>query len=383
MSRGTVDEVRTEVQLPEPGRFWIRYVPRAWEVPDRPWVDLAQGALGAWERAPRGRTGDLAAWAEARADDLFYLPPVPAKRSATRDRVAQSLLVSGTPVLVQLFPDEATTVPGVKGVAFVYDLLACLLDRDLGALRRLPAGSCAVWPLIAGLSDDPSLWEVGCGDLAAAGVRQVQAMTLTLSAGDRRRLAERRGDAEEAFDALFHAPEPSERSFAQAAARHGLEPFLPRPLPRPPLLGEGNRRLAGLVASIADLWLRLGRPGETGHALYRSARWIDGSAYDVEGLAREGNLGVLPLEEIARSAVAEWVEEGESSLLRELQDEYLSSGPPTTPDSAPADPRAGRGSPPWPPSYPGRPQGGAPTETFAGPDSDPSSPEDRLRGDAK
>jgi hypothetical protein len=253
---------------------------------------------------------------------------VPAKRGAARDRVAQALLVAGTPVLVQLFPEEATTVPAVKGVSFVYDLLACLLDRDLGALRRLPAGSCAVWPLVAGLTDDPSLWEVGCRDLAACGVRQAQALALVLSPGDRRRLAERRGDAEEAFDALFHAPEPSERAFALVAARHGLEPFLPRPLPRPPLLGEGNRRLAALVASIADLWLRLGRPGETGHALYRSARWIDGASYDVEGLAREGNLGVLPLDELAREILAEAEETGESRLLAELTAEYLREGDP-------------------------------------------------------
>jgi hypothetical protein len=329
VSRATADAVKPEVQLPEPGRFWIRYSPRApreWELPERPWVDLAQGVLGVWERAPRGRSGDLTAFAEARADDLFYLPPVPAKRGAARDRVAQSLLVAGTPVLVQLFPDEATTVPAVKGVAFVYDLLACLLDRDLGALRRLPAGSCAVWPLLAGLTDDPALCEVGCRDLAAAGVRQAQALAVTLSPGDRRRLAERRPDAGEAFDALFHRPEPSERSFAQLAARHGLEPFLPRPLPRPPLWGEGNRRLAGVIASIADLWLRLGRPGEAGQALYRSARWIDAATHDVEAVVREGNLAVLPLDDLARGALLQYVEEGESRLLAELLEEYLSSG---------------------------------------------------------
>ena len=40
-------------QLPEPGRFWIRYVPKAWEPPERPWINLATGTLGDWGRNPK------------------------------------------------------------------------------------------------------------------------------------------------------------------------------------------------------------------------------------------------------------------------------------------------------------------------------------------
>ena len=80
------------------------------------------------------------------------------------------------------------------------------------------------------------------------------------------------------------------------AHRHGLEPFLSRPLPRPPVLGAGNRRIGGVLALAGELWLRLGRPVEQGQALYRAARWVDRSSYDLEALAREGNLGVLPLD---------------------------------------------------------------------------------------
>ena len=37
--------LRPAALLPEAGRFWIRYVPRAWESPEQPWVHLAEGRL--------------------------------------------------------------------------------------------------------------------------------------------------------------------------------------------------------------------------------------------------------------------------------------------------------------------------------------------------
>ena len=55
-----VSEAKPASQLPEPGRFWIRYVPKAWEPPERPWIHLAAAALGDWGRAeaalPRPRS---------------------------------------------------------------------------------------------------------------------------------------------------------------------------------------------------------------------------------------------------------------------------------------------------------------------------------------
>lgn len=344
MSRSAALDPRPADLLPEPGRCWIRYVPRAWDVPDRPWVDLAAGAVGAWERGAAPRSPELPAGDEARADDVFYLPPVTARRAPARDRLASRLLVAGTPVVVQLFPGEETSIPAVQGAAFVYDLLACLVDRELGELRRLRAGSCAVWPLIAGLTDDPALWDLGCRDLVESGAAQALGLAVSLSPRDRRRLAERRGEEESTFDALFHRPAPAERDFALAAARHGLAPFLPRPLPRPPLHGAGNRRLAGEVASIGDLWLRLGRPTESGHAFYRDARWIDATGYDVEALAREGNLGVLPLDVASRAVLVELVGTGRSSLLAELRDEYVDPArraPPDEPEERSPSPRDG------------------------------------------
>jgi hypothetical protein len=306
-SRGLSGEAKPAAQLPEPGRFWIRYVPRSWEPSERPWVNLAAGTLGEWGRTPK-KPSDLAALAATPLDDVLYFPPVPPRRAASRDEVAQTRLMAGTPVLVQLLPGEESTVPQVTGAAIVFDLLPALLDRDLGRLRRLPAGASAMFPLLPGVTDDPALWELACRDLAAAGVRCVQALAPALEPADRRRLAERWGE-EEAFEAVFHREPPAERDFARLAHRHGLEPFLPRPLPRPPVLGAGNRRIAGVLALAAELWLRLGRPVDIGQALYKDARWIDRS--------------VLPLATASREIVAECAENGESERLDRLLADYL------------------------------------------------------------
>lgn len=323
---------RPAAQLPEPGRFWIRYTPRAWDTPELPWVHLAAGKLGDWiRRGARGAASasvTIAAFAENPLDDVLYLPPVAPKRAAARDDLARTRLVDGTPVLVQLFPGEESTIPAVNGVAFVVDLLSALLDRDLDRLARVPAGAAAVWPLIPALTDDAELWEEGCGRLAAAGVRCVQPIAPDLSPADRRRLFDEWGN-DDLFEALFHRDARSERDFARAAHRHGLVPFLPRPIPRAPIQGRENREAGGLLALAADLWMRLGRTVEPGQALYRAARWADETSYDLEGLAREGNLGVLPaLDERSREVVMDWAETGESSLVAELLAEYVSQEEP-------------------------------------------------------
>jgi hypothetical protein len=325
--------LRPAALLPEAGRFWIRYVPRAWEPPEHPWVHLAEGRLGEWGRAASQAaqkagigTNVFALLAGEPLDDVLYLPPVPTRRAAARDKLAGSRLVDGTPVVLQLFPGDESTVPVVSGMAFVFDLLPALLARDFERMDKVPRGGTAVWALISGLTDDPALWDEGCARLAAAGVRCVQAVAPELSPADRRRLAERwatEENEEALFEALFHKQPPSERDFARVAHRHGLTPFLPRPLPRPPVLRIENRRIGGVLALIAELWLRLGRSEEQGQAFFRDARWIDETQYDVEAVADEGNLAVLPLEPASHQVIAEVVETGASELLNGLLADYV------------------------------------------------------------
>jgi hypothetical protein len=204
----------------------------------------------------------------------------------------------------------------------VYDLSAALLTGALDALGQLPPGAAAVWPLLAGLTDGETLWQEGCGALAAARVGTVQALAPSLSPADRRRLAE--GRADDVFHALFHRPPRAERDFARTAHRFGLAPFLSRPLPRPPLGGATNRRLAADLLLLAELWLAVGRPPGRGLALSRAARWVDEASYDVPSLARDGNLAVVEaLDPASQALIAEWVQAGHLPLLDQLLTEYL------------------------------------------------------------
>src|SRR4029077_18443968 len=116
-----LSEAKPASQLPEVGRFWIRYVPKSWEAAERPWIHLAGAALGDWGKGkPRGAEAAVPA---VPLDDVLYVPPVPPRRAAARDELARERLMAGTPVLVQLLPGEESTVPPVAGAAFVIDLL--------------------------------------------------------------------------------------------------------------------------------------------------------------------------------------------------------------------------------------------------------------------
>ncbi len=315
-SPGAVSPPRAATRVAEPAGFWIRYTPRGWPAPDRPWLDLGRGTLG----AASGGAGALPEPAGAPFDDVLWLPPVPDELAGERDRLAAGHLAAGTPVLVGLVAGQAAAVPGAVPLV---DPLAALLAEDAAVLAEVPAGAAVAWPLVAGLTDRPELVAAGLEHLAAAGAGAVQATVPRLEAAARRRLADHAGDPE-AFDRLFHGPEPDERAFARAAARQGFDVFLARPLPRAPLGGAGNRRLAEVLYLAAELWLRLGRSPEAGQALFRAARWVDESGYDLEALAREGNLGVVAAidarsRELLEATVASG---GEPELLAALRRAY-------------------------------------------------------------
>jgi hypothetical protein len=211
---------------------------------------------------------------------------------------------------------------GTTAVPFV-DPFAGASGAFHRAFAFVPAGAAAVWPLVPGLTDGSDLVAAGLHALAAAGVAAVQPVIPRLAPADRRRLAEGAGD--EAFDRLFHGGEPDERAFARAAAARGLAFFLPRPLPRPPLAGAANRRIAADLAVAGELWLRLGRAPSQAQAFFRAARWADETGYDLPALAREGNLGVVAAVDAAsRALIEEAAASGrEPSLVAQLRAAYV------------------------------------------------------------
>jgi hypothetical protein len=279
-------------------------------------------------------------------DDLLYLPPVAPPFAAARDEIARAHAAEGTPVLVQVLAGEEGPEPErAEGVVVVHDLLEPLLAGG-GVVEQkgfepgvAPGpGDVALWPLIPGLTDGADLVEEGCRRLAAAGFGTVHGVAPSLPPAQRRQLYERiappdtemnegEGGDDDLFQALFHGPGADPRAFARAAHRHGLSPFLPRPLPRPPLAGGPEREAAGLLALAGELSFRLGQPGR-GQAYLRAARWVDRTAYDLRSLAREGNLPVLHwLGAESRAIVEEWAETGESATVGALLAAYLSDDP--------------------------------------------------------
>ena len=266
---------------------------------------------------------NLPALAATGLDDLFYAPPVAAELAIERDRWTAGLIESGTPVLVQMAPGEFSGVP--EAVA-VFDLLRPLLVRDLEPLARLPVGSVAVWPLIAGLTDSGELCEAGLEALGSAGVVCVQPLAVGLTPGDRRLLAELTGGS--AFDALFHGAAPSDREFACRAERHGLAGFMPRPVSGHSRRQRHNRRLAADLALAGELWSRLGRSVSVGQGLLRAARGAESTSRDLVALVREQNLAVLTwIDTQSLEIIEEIVTAGRSATLETLLGEYLGRHP--------------------------------------------------------
>jgi len=303
-------------QLPEPARFWIAFAVRRWRGMNAPWTDLAGGLYHPPSRPPLA----LPELDAGRVDDLLYLPPVAPSLAAARDRLAAALAEEGIPVLLQLRCGERCAAPPPTTV--VYDLLGPLLSGELACLSELPAGSCAAWPLVPGISDRPELWREGLARLRDAGAAVVQACRVEIEPAARSRLAAERSSR--VFDALFHGTPPSERAFARLAHRHGIAPFLARPTSGATPLKRRNRQLAAALLMAGELTLRLGRSLTAGHALLRAARGAEETEHDLTALVREGNLGVLGwLDEAARGVVEEMVTQGRSSLVEELSAAYL------------------------------------------------------------
>lgn len=252
-------------------------------------------------------------------DDVVYIPPVGESQIEARMELASGLAAGGGAVLVQRLPGDE---PLTGDVVEIYDVLHTVATNDLAGFDAIPTGAAVLWPLVGGYSDDRAMWEEGVERLAAKRVRCVQGISADLSPADRRRLVDVAGD--QGFEKLFHGPAPADREFAAVVHRHGLEPFFPRPLPATPSRVRHNRHLAGILASIGELWLRLGRAESQGQSYFRAARLVDRESHDLVRLAREGNLGVVTwLDEDSGRVVAEITTDDKSTLLTDLRREYL------------------------------------------------------------
>lgn len=303
-------------QTPDLGRCWVRYAYRPWSGSRDLWLDLFSRGLGRGPEKGLELTDRLFAQG---LDDVVYLPPVQESQEGIRGELIERLGAAGAPVLVQRLSGSEPSYPGAVEI---YDVLHAVAIDDLSRLAAVPEGAAVVWPLISGYSDDRKDWESGLELLAANGVACVQGVAADLSPADRRRVVEAAG--EQGFERLFHGPTPSEQEFAGAAHRLGLEPFLARPLPKAPTRLVHNRRLAELLTSIGELWLRLGKAESRGQSFYRAARWVDRESHDLVLLARDGNLGVVTwLDEDSREVIEEIAAEDRSTLLAELRGEYL------------------------------------------------------------
>ena len=306
-------------QRPEVSRFWIRHSFRNWNASSRWWTNLATGSLG--EPGSTGRT--VPTLEPARVDGLLYVPPVGSAQREERQRLVASVLAGGGQVLVGLHAGENPRT--LEGVTRVYDLLPVLLEGRLDDLEQLPAGSTVVWPLISGLTDHPALWRDACSRLAAAGVRCAQSMQPTLGARQRRLLAtEFEQDGKQLFESLFHRDPPAERRFAQVAHQFGLRPFVSRPVAEGGERHERNQRLSELLSVAAEVWLGLGRSEAQGQVLFRSSRWAEETAVDIQALVLEGNLEIIAwLGPPASTMIQEWAETGSSATLTCLVEEYV------------------------------------------------------------
>jgi len=303
---------------PDLGHCWVRYALRPWPGSSDLWLDLFSRGLG---QAGARREHSPEAFDFGPLDDVIYLSPVPDSESGFRRALAERLVAEGAPVLLQSIPGSDAES---SKVTQVFDVLHPLATGQLSELDLVPSGAAVIWPLIRGYTDDREQIEAGLQRLAGAGATHVQGVVADLSPADRRRVVEVAG--EEGFEELFHGSTPSERQFAIAVHRSGMNPFLPRPLPTAPSRLVNNRRVAGILASIGELWLRLERTESRGQAFYRAARWVDDDNHDLVAMAREGNLGVLTwLDKESRQVIHESATRHTAELWEELQREYLES----------------------------------------------------------
>jgi hypothetical protein len=205
----------------------------------------------------------------------------------------------------------------------VLDLTASLLANRFEVEARFSEPPIAVIaPLLPSGSRHPTLWPNIVSPLEKSSPAAILGVSPELSPVDRRRLVESLG--EEFFDRVHHEPEPGlreERDFAHFVANLGMNPFFERPRVQGlSLRAERNRRIAAVLFEAGERWLALERGEADGASLLAAGRHVESATLEIEALARERQLALLPyLAPLARRTVEAFVAEGRSPLLTELR----------------------------------------------------------------
>jgi hypothetical protein len=208
---------------------------------------------------------------------------------------ADAALAAGRPVYL-LDPDPAG-LPEEGGSAVV---LCSWRPGGRPAFPDLARASeagfrCGVFfPLIAGWTAEPPVYEALLAEAAAGGAASATALSPESGGDARRAIVEARAtvDSEDTgrfFELVHHedwtAQLPGQfRAVREACARHGLATLPPRPV--------GRRQPAGNAAAAARLEERAELPEADEHRaalLHAAVRWIDESRRDLSAVARDGN----------------------------------------------------------------------------------------------
>lgn len=296
---------------PEPGSLWIEAAPRIASREASAWLDPRTRDLVAIGRRPAAARSR-----PVHGPAVIYLPPAELLPEGMEDELLGWCSAESVALLRHASPSSFAAA----GSTPLLDCLVSVIRRDWEGLSEAAPGSIAEWPLLSGIGDSEEAMTVGLEAVAVSGPLAVVAVVPELSPRSRRSLSEAFGET--VFDALFHPAEVEPRRFAAAARGLGLE-FLP-----PRLAGPGSRQLerhvAAELAVVADLLLALEASPSRAQGFYRAARWVESTHHDLAGLAREGNLGVVPfLDAEMEDLIVELAGGAErSSLLAGLADRY-------------------------------------------------------------
>lgn len=310
-------------QLPEPRTLWVRYTPKSWRGAEGPWLDPTTGRMGGPRRGGKKATADEV----GALDDVLYLPPPAIGEESRRDELAAAAVERGLEPVLHV--DLGTRVEQVPGPSrLLLDELPRLVSEEepeeVARLAQLAFGVEVVWqvPAIAGLTVGAGREERLADRLRALGATAVHVDAPRLEGADLRRLAEAAGAADSV--GIFHAQPVDSTALMRSLARAGFQVLHPRPLGGVSGIARDHRRLAGVLGQVADLWLRARCSPSGAQSLFRAAREIDRTGYDLKALHREGNLKVLEwLDGPAVAVAEEWLDRQSTSQLDELTNEVL------------------------------------------------------------